>query len=170
MTHMPVSAAVEAVNRALSPDLLQSDSFITLFYASLDTGSGVLRFIDAGHGMAFVQRRAGGVEVLHQYGLPLGVLPDATYPEGVTTLEPGDTLVIHSDGLPDARPDLRLDPAGVAEQLGELKGTQAKLNALVGLIEQVDSRPDDFTVMLVRRQDTPPPDTDESLRRGSSSR
>jgi PAS domain S-box-containing protein len=168
--HLPVSAAVEAVNRALSPDLVYSDSFITLFFANLDTESGVLTYIDAGHGMAFVQRDDGVVEPLRQRGLPLGVLPDATFAEGMTTLEPGDTLVIYSDGLPDARPELSLDPVGVAEHLAELKTAQAKLDRLVSMVADVDTRPDDLTLLLVRRQEEPGLESDASLTRENPSR
>ena len=59
VAHLPVSAAVEAVNKALSPDLLRSDSFVTLFHAALEPESGQLTYVDAGHGMAFVQRQDG---------------------------------------------------------------------------------------------------------------
>jgi PAS domain S-box-containing protein len=170
VTHLSVSAAVEAVNRALTPDLAQSDSFITLFYANLDIGSGTLSYIDAGHGMAFVQRCDGGVEPLLQRGLPLGVLPDATFTEGMTRLEPGDTLVLYSDGLPDSRPELRLDPVGVAEQFGELKDAQAKLEKLVSMVVDVETRPDDLTLLLVRRQEEPSPVSGGSLTRGNPSR
>jgi PAS domain S-box-containing protein len=153
VAHLPVSAAVEAVNVALSPDLLRSDSFVTLFHAALEPESGQLTYVDAGHGMAFIQRRNGEVEPLRMHNLPLGVLPDATYPSGTTTLEPGDTLVINSDGLPDARPELRLDAEGVAGQIGELPDAEAKLEKLVSLVSDIQTRPDDLTLVLLHRRE-----------------
>jgi serine phosphatase RsbU (regulator of sigma subunit) len=170
VTHLSVSAAVEAVNRAISPDLAQSDSFVTVFYANLNAATGRVTYVDAGHGLAFVQRRDRGVQPLRQRGVPLGILPDAAYPEGVTTLEPGDTLVLYSDGLPDARPDLRLDPVGVAEQLGDLTAAQAKLDRLVGLVADVETRPDDLTLLLVRRQEETSPSPGGSPTRENPSR
>jgi serine phosphatase RsbU (regulator of sigma subunit) len=152
VAHLPVSEAVEAVNRALSPDLMRSDSFVTLFHAALAPESGQLTYVDAGHGMVFIQRRDGTVERLRQHNLPLGVLPDAIYPAGTTTLEPGDTLVIYSDGLPDARPELRLDAVGVAGQIEELPDAQAKLEQLVNLVSDIQTRPDDLTLVLLRRR------------------
>jgi serine phosphatase RsbU (regulator of sigma subunit) len=149
---LPVAAAVEAVNRALSPDLAHSDSFITLFHAALEPDSGLLTYVDAGHGMVFIQRLDGSVEPLRQRGLPLGVLPDARYPAGTATLAPGDTLVIYSDGLPDARPELALDAAGVAGQLAGLPDAQAKLDRLVGLVSDVATRPDDLTLVVLHRR------------------
>lgn len=151
VTYLPVSEAVEAVNRALFPDLAPSSSFITLFHASLNPASGEVTYVDAGHGLAFVLRRDESVEPLRQRGLPLGILPDAGYPSAATSLSPGDTLVIHSDGLPDARPDLQLDAAGVANHLKDLPTAQAKLERLVSLVTDVEARPDDLTLVLVSR-------------------
>ena len=153
VTNHSVSDVVETVNRALSPDLIRTDSFVTLFHAALAPETGQLTYIDAGHGMAFIQRQNGTVEPLRQHALPLGILVDAEYPSGTTTLEPGDTLVIYSDGLPDARPDLPLDIVGVAEQIGELPDAQAKLEQMVRLVSDIQSRPDDLTLVVVRRRE-----------------
>ncbi len=150
---LPVSAAVEAVNRALSPDLMHTDSFVTLFHAALEPATGELTYVDAGHGLDFIQRRDGTVEPLRQHGVPLGVLPNATYPAGTITLQPGDTLVIYSDGLPDARPELRLDPVGVGAQIEELPTAQAKLERLVSLVSDIQTRPDDLTLVLLHRRE-----------------
>ena len=149
--HLPPAAAVTAVNRALSPDLMRSDSFITLFYAQLDPASGELRFADAGHGMALIQRRAGTVEPLRQHALPLGVLSDAVYEEGRAELAPGDTLLLYSDGLTDARPDLALDVTGVAAHVMGVPDARAKLEQLVALVETGEARPDDLTLVVVGR-------------------
>lgn len=152
---LPVSAAVERVNRALSPDLIHTDSFVTLFYAALRPESGELTYVDAGHGMVFVQRRDGAVEELRQRGLPLGMSAEALYLAGRMTLEPGDTLVIYTDGLPDARVELRLNADGVAAQICALDSAQAKLDQLVGLVADPQTRPDDLTLVIVHRQEEP---------------
>ena len=150
--HLPPAAAITAVNRALSPDLMRSDSFITLFYAQLNPGSGELRFADAGHGMALIQRQAGGVEPLRRHALPLGVLADAVYDEGWAVLRPGDTFLLYSDGLTDARPDLTLDATGVAAQVMGVHDARAKLEQLVALVETGETRPDDLTLVIVARE------------------
>ncbi len=148
---LPVSAAVEAVNRALSKDLVQTNSFITLFHAALEPETGQLTYVDAGHGMVFIQRENGEVEQLRQQSLPLGVLPNAEYPAGMTTLGPGDTLVVYSDGLPDARPELKLNPVGVAGQIRALPDAQAMLAQLVSLVSDIQTRPDDLTLVVLHR-------------------
>jgi sigma-B regulation protein RsbU (phosphoserine phosphatase) len=151
----PVAEAVEAVNDALYPDLAESNSFITLFHASLEPASGRLTYVDAGHGMSFVLRGDGRAEPLRQRNMPLGVVADAVYPAGSTTLEVGDTLVIYSDGLPDTRPDLSLDPEGVARQVAGLPGVDAMVERLMGLVEEVEAHPDDLTLVLVQRLGVP---------------
>jgi serine phosphatase RsbU (regulator of sigma subunit) len=150
--HLPPAEAVTAVNRALSPDLMKSDSFVTLFYAQLDPATGNLHYVDAGHGMALIQRQAGNGEPLRQHSLPLGVMPDAVYTEGRAVLAPGDTLLLYSDGLPDARPDLALDMAGVAAHVMGVQEARAKLDHLVALVETGGSRPDDLTLVVVERE------------------
>jgi sigma-B regulation protein RsbU (phosphoserine phosphatase) len=112
-----------------------------------------LAFVDAGHGLAFVLRRDGQLEPLRRKGLPLGVDADPDYATGMTTLERGDTLVIYSDGLPDARPDLDLDAAGIAARIADRKTAQEKLDRLLALGTALPARPDDLTLVLVRRQD-----------------
>jgi PAS domain S-box-containing protein len=150
VTNLPASETVRAVNRALYADLAESASFVSLFHANLDTATGVLTYIDAGHGMAFLHRRDDGVELLNRGELVLGALPDVEYSEGATTLEPGDSLVLYSDGLVEARPELRLDPEGVAGQLQGLDQAQAKVDQLVRLAGEAGSRPDDLTLVVVQ--------------------
>lgn len=153
VTDHAVAEVVEKVNRALAPDLIESNSFITLFHANLDAATGVLTYVDAGHGMAFVQRQNGTVQPLRQHALPLGILVDARYLPGTLTLEPGDTLVIYSDGLPDARPELQLDAVRMAMQIAELPDAQSKLEKLAGLVAGTSSRPDDLTLVVLRRRE-----------------
>jgi serine phosphatase RsbU (regulator of sigma subunit) len=165
LADVPLPAAIDTVNRALIPDLVQSDSFITLFHVSLDPATGMLTYVDAGHGMAFLRRADGAVEPLRQRGVPLGVLPDAAYLAEKTRLDPGDTLVLYSDGLPDARPDLRLDPVGVATRIAGITSVQAMLDRLVALATEAETRPDDLTLVVVRREAAATPVRPETLSR-----
>lgn len=150
---LPLAEAVESVNRALSPGLMLSDSFITLFHAVLEPTSGALSYVDAGHGLVFIQRQDGRVESLRQHSLPLGVLADQAYPAGTTMLEPGDTLVIYSDGLQDAHPERAFEEVEIAQEIGGLASAQAKKERLVHLVSDVQVRPDDLTLVLVRRME-----------------
>jgi serine phosphatase RsbU (regulator of sigma subunit) len=66
---------------------------------------GVLavRLASGGHPAPLVVRGDGRVEEVGVRGLAIGVIPDATYGEVAVRLEPGDSLVIYSDGVTEAR-------------------------------------------------------------------
>jgi PAS domain S-box-containing protein len=150
---VPVARALTTVNRALSQDLEQSDAFVTLFHAEL-ASDGRVQFTDAGHGMAFILRSGGDVDILQQQSVPIGIMPETNYLESETTLEPGDILVVYSDGLPDSRPDLSLDEPGQVAALCSNEGNIHQiLDRLVSLASGDGPRPDDLTLVLVRRQD-----------------
>jgi len=82
-------------------DEMPPHMFVTCLYAVLDPASGRLRFANAGHNLPNL-RGADGVTELRATGMPLGLLPDMTYQEHEATLEHGDTLLLHSDGLAEA--------------------------------------------------------------------
>jgi len=73
--------------------------YFTLFYGVYDLETGVLRYVNAGH-PAPVGTRADGtpLEIPHESGgMPIG-LQRAPYQEQAVQLEPGDTILIYSDG------------------------------------------------------------------------
>jgi PAS domain S-box-containing protein len=96
-----------AVVRTLNRALLEYDSStqVTLAYARLAPRAGRvgLDLASAGHPAALVARAGRGVEELPARGLLLGALEEPA-PEPVsTTLEPGDTLLLYTDGVTDIR-------------------------------------------------------------------
>jgi GAF domain-containing protein len=142
--------AVNAVAAQLADDLASTETFVTLFHARLDTAEGVVRYVDAGHGFAVVVRNSGVVEPLSSDGLPLGVLSDDTWVSKDVAIQPGETLVIASDGVldligdgSDVRPALEFvadhaDPAELCCQARALAATNAPL--------------DDITLVAIRRR------------------
>jgi sigma-B regulation protein RsbU (phosphoserine phosphatase) len=76
--------------------------FATLFLARVDTGSGDVVWVNAGHAAPLVARSDGTHEALQATGTILGVFPEATWEEGRTKLDPGDVLVLLSDGVVEA--------------------------------------------------------------------
>ena len=78
--------------------------FVTLFYFELQPGHGSLRYLNAGHNPPLVQR-ARSTESLMASAIPLGMMAGTTYAEGKVKLDPGDMLVVYSDGLTEARND-----------------------------------------------------------------
>jgi serine phosphatase RsbU (regulator of sigma subunit) len=98
-----------AVLRSANQTLCQDHSvrqMITAFYGVLDTRSLTLEISNAGHPFP-VLRRDGRLEELEICGLPLGARPDAIYTERSFQLQPGDQLVLISDGLIEEHNDRR---------------------------------------------------------------
>jgi serine phosphatase RsbU (regulator of sigma subunit) len=73
--------------------------FVTLFHGRLDLATGVLTYVDAGHGYGVVRRAGGELVQLGERSLPVGILPGQEFVEGTVRLEPGDALIVYSDGL-----------------------------------------------------------------------
>lgn len=143
------ATALEQAGRALEGDLERSSSFVTLFHARLDAATRRLDFVDAGHGHVFVRRADGTPVELGPRALPLGVLTDQAYEQGALTLEPGDALVLYSDGLIDARPDLCLDSASLATRLQGAGAAQEMVDRLIDLAGLAVSQPDDLTIVVL---------------------
>ena len=72
--------------------------FVTCFYGILDLHIGRMRYTNAGHDWPF-RRSAGGIAELKATGMPLGMLPGTSYDEHEETVEPGDSVLLYSDGL-----------------------------------------------------------------------
>jgi phosphoserine phosphatase RsbU/P len=79
-----------------------SNRFITFFYGVLDPSTGQLSYANAGHNPPYVVRASGAVEPLPGGGPVLGILPIAPYKQDQARLDPGDMLVIYSDGVTEA--------------------------------------------------------------------
>ncbi|MEJ2711525.1 MAG: SpoIIE family protein phosphatase [Anaerolineales bacterium] len=87
-------------NNLLYPDI-PPNMYVTCMVALLDPTTGKLRYANAGHPPAF-QRSPQQVLELRARGMPLGLMPDMAYEELETTLAPGDSLFLYSDGLVEA--------------------------------------------------------------------
>jgi serine phosphatase RsbU (regulator of sigma subunit)/anti-sigma regulatory factor (Ser/Thr protein kinase) len=94
------SKVLERVNDLLTPDM-PPKMFVTCLYAVLEPASGRIQFANAGHNLPFV-RTDGGVVELRATGMPLGLLPAMNYEEKEATIERGESMLLHSDGLAEA--------------------------------------------------------------------
>jgi sigma-B regulation protein RsbU (phosphoserine phosphatase) len=77
------------------------DRFATLFYGRLDVRSNVLTYCNAGHERPYHITSAGEVHRLTAGGLAVGILEEFSYEDDIIILQPGDLLVIFSDGVTD---------------------------------------------------------------------
>lgn len=148
---------VEQLNR----HVLESSApnkFITLLVAEVETTSRRLRYVNAGHNSGVVLGPDGNVRQLPSGGLPVGLLPGATYEAGALELGPGDLLCLYSDGITEcAAPD---DEEFQLSRLIELlrQHREAPLEDIVRAIDEATTafaqgqpQADDQTVVLLRR-------------------
>lgn len=78
------------------------EKFVTFFAALYDPETGGLEYTNAGHNPAILLRADGTHELLSAQGPPLGMFAGRTYRSGLVTLEPGDLLVVYTDGVTEA--------------------------------------------------------------------
>jgi serine phosphatase RsbU (regulator of sigma subunit) len=151
----PPAVTIQSAAAALEVDLARAGSFVTLFHCYLDAPRRLLHYVDAGHGHVFMHRGNHEPAELPARGLPVGVIPDHQYREDAITFRPGDTLVVYSDGLLDARPDLALQPAKLARRLDGASGAAEVVERLLAAAALTGPPPDDLTVVALRCQDEP---------------
>ena len=131
--------------------------FTTAFLAEFDPNGRTLTYINAGHNNPVLRRASGAVERLSDGGLPLGIRDEGIYESGSAILQPGDWLLIFTDGLVEAV-NQRDEEYGEPRMLKVLDGgtgatpqelltrTMADLDAFVGATPQHD----DVTCLLVK--------------------
>jgi phosphoserine phosphatase RsbU/P len=137
-----LAALVTRLNRIITSNC-PSNRFISFFFCVLDPKNGQVTYVNAGHNPPLLIRRDGTVEKLDCTGLILGIIPAARYEQRTATFEPGDALVLFSDGVTEAcRPD-------VDEEFGEdrLAQTFSKLRNLPAqsIVEAINQEVYEFT-------------------------
>lgn len=167
----PRQLLIEA-NRIIS-EHLDSRSFITLIYAVLDPGARTLTYCRAGHTPLIhrASRMVGARTRVHSPGgLVLGLKVDGgrrfaeLLDEAVLTLDPGDTLVLYTDGISEAM-NREADCFGEArlraiiDEHGHLPFDALRARILGELDRFVGGAPqhDDMTMILVRIEETAEP-------------
>jgi serine phosphatase RsbU (regulator of sigma subunit) len=91
---------LQKVNDELFSDI-PPNVFVTCLAAILDSTTGRLQYANAGHDPPFV-RHASGVGKLRATGMPLGLMAGMVYEQKEINLEPGESVLLYSDGLAEA--------------------------------------------------------------------
>jgi sigma-B regulation protein RsbU (phosphoserine phosphatase) len=152
-----VTRTVERLNAIIARSKLAS-KFVSLFIAELEA-SGNLIYVNAGHVPPFILHRGGRIELLREGGMVLGPSPDALYQRGFARLEPGDLLVLYTDGFTECTHHATGDEFGLARLQRLVRRHAARSAAeIVELLFQAVSRyagsghpDDDQTAVVVRR-------------------
>jgi serine phosphatase RsbU (regulator of sigma subunit) len=146
----PLDAGIKQAESVMSMALEVNHAYVTLFHCTFNPQTGDLVYVDAGHGHARLLRGGTAQELLPQRSAPIGIFPDTHYVSGRVTLDPGDSLVVFSDGLLDLRPDLATKDlqlpgdvrrAGSAQEMVDILARGARDRALA----------DDVTVVALKR-------------------
>jgi serine phosphatase RsbU (regulator of sigma subunit) len=103
---LTISQLVERLNIQIARHAPPS-RFITLFVALYDPRTGEMEFVNAGQTPPLLRRQNGAIERLMTGGIALGLFGETRYDAGAVKLEPGDALVMYSDGITEAE-----DPSG----------------------------------------------------------
>jgi sigma-B regulation protein RsbU (phosphoserine phosphatase) len=147
---------VERLNRIIHESILTS-RFVSMFYGELESNGNFL-YVNAGHPPPFHLSASGDVTFLEAGGLVLGPLADAAYERGFVLVEPGDLLVLYTDGVIEARPRGGREEYGVDRMIEvvrrhRLKPAQEIMEAVFADVSRFSgggSASDDRTVVVVR--------------------
>ena len=155
---LEASALVERLNVQICRHSPPS-RFITLFYAVYMPSTGLLTFVNAGQNPPLIRRADGRYERLTATGVALGMFEHSRFASVESLLNPGDMLVLYSDGITEAE-----DPSGQPLEEAGLQAvldhhayeTPAAIGARVLAAVEAHARAsrvgDDLTILILKRR------------------
>ena len=150
--------------------LIELDSFVTLCYARLNVSTRSLELVDCGHtGILQMHHSTGLCEVWHGDNLPMGVREGEIYDQISIPFEPGDLLLLYSDGITEARNPARelfgvgrlqecvrsnghLEPAALVEAIRKAIFAFSKSDRLADDLTSVAIRVEETKLLLARNE------------------
>lgn len=134
------------------------NKYATAFLLRYDPVTGQCVYVNAGHCDGIVLRTSGDVQMLPTTGLPVGLFPKKPFEEASFILEPGDTLLLYSDGVSEAN-DKDHNEFSVERVVASLRAASAEPGEKIldRLIEDIDAfaggapQFDDITMMVLKR-------------------
>jgi serine phosphatase RsbU (regulator of sigma subunit) len=152
-----LEVVVQHLHRQLYRSLAE-EQFLTLFLAELEGETGILTYVNAGHDPPLLVRKDGEIVQLASTGLPVAMLPNLALTSGEARMDPGDLLMIFSDGIPEATPDtehfLGLEPVQeilLRRREDTLSEIREEIIATVNGFLKGEPASDDVTLLLLRR-------------------
>jgi serine phosphatase RsbU (regulator of sigma subunit) len=98
---MKIARTIERLNRIFSKSRLTT-KFVSLFYGEFDSNGDIV-YVNAGHPSPLLLHAAhGGFSEMPSTGMVLGPMPDAVYGRRATHMDPGDVVVLYTDGVTEA--------------------------------------------------------------------
>ncbi len=153
------SLILRKFNLAFLKSVRDEASFVSLFTGILDARSGILHYASAGHSPVFV-RRGSDLRQIPVTGPLIGLRPDDTFAASTEQLQPGDILVLATDGLTEARDTagVMLDESGAMRILRQAPAQpQAMADFVVAQVNRTSGGriADDLALLVVTFLGTP---------------
>lgn len=154
-------------NELLHPDI-PARMFVTCIYLVVDHRTGLIRFANAGHNLPY-KRGPEGVQEIRATGMPLGLLPGMTYEEAEIQLDPGDSLLLSSDGIVEAHNPAR-EMYGFPRVRKKLAAAKSGESLITHLLEDLreftgpdHEQEDDITLLTITRTGSDSPDIGDEI-------
>jgi phosphoserine phosphatase RsbU/P len=159
--HANIPAVAAQLNRVVM-ESRDASRFVTAVYGVLDQVSGRFTYVNCGHNPPLLLRASGGAESLQKGGPALGIFAEEGFEAGSVGLDPGDSLVLFTDGVvePADDRDAEFGVERLAAAIREAAGRPAA-DALRSVIDATrafsgrDEYDDDFTLVVVNRRAAP---------------
>jgi sigma-B regulation protein RsbU (phosphoserine phosphatase) len=151
------SECLTQVNYLLSQDNPKA-MFVTLFYGVLNMSTGEVDYCNGGHNAPCMLSVDGRLEFLKQNGnSALGIKEDLEYQSGTALLESGSSLILFTDGIPEAVDNNQTEfSENRLKQYLQTCTTSSSMDIIHGLIEQVNTfvsgapQSDDITALVIK--------------------
>lgn len=139
--------------------LLKGELYATALMLTLDTASPHLKYCSAGHCPFLIYHcNSGCIETRASTGPPLGLFKDSVFRNGEFSLEPGDALILQTDGLMESANDReelfglkRVEDIVLANAQNGLDCIAANLTEKASLFRKGQEQADDITLILMNR-------------------
>jgi sigma-B regulation protein RsbU (phosphoserine phosphatase) len=153
----PASTCIEQANRLICADSA-SGMFVTLYYLALHPDGRTITCVNAGHNLPiWLHAATAEMTMLPKGSVPLGIGKEYQYPESEVALEPGDLILLYTDGVIDAINDRtesfeleRLTQTLLANNDEPLEGILHSIQQAVDAFAGETPPFDDFTLVAVR--------------------
>jgi sigma-B regulation protein RsbU (phosphoserine phosphatase) len=157
-THIGYSAQISMAKvNYLLWESIERNQFVTAFYGILDVTNKTLTYTNAGHNPPILLKQNGEFSFMERGSVPLGMFKDTRYHEYYLTTEPGDVIVLYTDGVTEAQ-NLQGEEFG-RERLAEAVKANRELGARelitalhTEVVEWTDGRgaTDDVTFFVIK--------------------
>ncbi len=157
-TERTIVEALPRINSTVCQNVT-AGKYVTFFMASLEPATGCVTYVNAGHNPPLLIRADGRVEELTEGGMVLGLFESVPYEEGKACLEPGDVLLVFSDGVTETfnaaeveYGDKRLAQFAAGQRAREAAAIQDAILAELETFAAGTKATDDRTLIVIKRQ------------------